>query len=51
MGYTVMIAEKPSAGRDYAKYLKISDKHDGYISGFSPVVNREMIVTLSLIHI
>lgn len=51
MGYTVMIAEKPSAGRDYAKYLKINDKHDGYISGFSPVVNREMIVTWAVGHL
>ena len=49
--YTVMIAEKPSVGRDYARYLHIDEKHDGYICGYSDVLDKNMVVTWAVGHL
>ena len=49
--YTVMIAEKPSVGRDYARYLHLDEKHDGYICGYSDVLDKNMVVTWAVGHL
>lgn len=45
MSKTVILAEKPSVGRDLARHLGARDRHDGYIEG------PNYIVTWSLGHL
>lgn len=53
MGKIVFTTEKPSVAREYAKVLKIkqTEKTDGYIEGYSPVMNSIVIVTWCLGHL
>lgn len=48
---TVIICEKPSVARTFAEYLKISNKKDGYIEGYSSVLNKDIIVTWTIGHL
>ena len=43
----VVVAEKPSVGRDIARCLGCREKHDGYLSGF----NGQVVVTWSFGHL
>lgn len=53
MGKTVLITEKPSVAQEYKKALKVSasGKNDGYIEGYSPVLNRDMVITWCVGHL
>lgn len=44
---TVFITEKPSVAQDYKKYLQVTPMENtrGYIEGFSPVLNKNIIIT------
>lgn len=48
---TVIITEKPSVASEYANVLGISARHDGYISGFSSVINKDLIITWAVGHL
>lgn len=51
--YIAITTEKPSVARDYAKYLKLTDseKHDGYIAGFSSVLEHNVVITWAVGHL
>lgn len=53
MGKTIIITEKPSVAQDYRKVLKVQpkEKTDGYIEGFSPVMNRTVVITWCVGHL
>lgn len=52
MGKTIFITEKPSVAQEYKKVLKISgDKHNGYIEGHSPVLNKDVQITWAVGHL
>ena len=53
MGKTIFITEKPSVAQEYRKVLKIqtSEKTDGYIEGFSPVMNCLVQITWAVGHL
>lgn len=38
MSKTLVLAEKPSVGRDLARHLGARDRHDGYIEGPNYIV-------------
>lgn len=50
---TIFITEKPSVAQEYRKVLKVqtSEKTDGYIEGFSPVMNANVIITWAVGHL
>ena len=45
--------EKPSVAQEYRKALKINqtEKKDGYIEGFSPVINKNVLITWCVGHL
>lgn len=49
----VFITEKPSVAQEYKKVLKINQKEktDGYVEGFSPIFNKNVIVTWAVGHL
>lgn len=51
--HAIIITEKPSVAQEYKKVLKISQegKTDGYIKGFSPILNKDMIITWCVGHL
>lgn len=51
MGYTVITTEKPSVAQEYAKVLHIHDRHDGYITGHSDVLNKDVCITWAYGHL
>lgn len=49
---TVIITEKPSVAREYARILKVSGKsNQGYIQGYSSVLNKNLCVTWAVGHL
>ena len=50
---TIFITEKPSVAQEYRKVLKlaVSDRTDGYVEGFSPVLNKDVIITWAVGHL
>ena len=50
---TIFITEKPSVAQEYRKVLKVqaTEKTDGYIEGFSPVMNTNVIITWAVGHL
>lgn len=53
MGKTIIITEKPSVAQEYKKVLGIkpSDKTDGYIEGYSPVLQKDVQITWAVGHL
>lgn len=51
--YSVITTEKPSVAQEYRKALKINqtEKKDGYIEGFSPVINKNVLITWCVGHL
>lgn len=48
----VFITEKPSVAQEYRKVLKISaERSNGFVEGFSPVMNANVIITWALGHL
>lgn len=49
----IFITEKPSVAQEYRKALKVNstEKHDGYIEGFSPVMNTTLVITWCVGHL
>ena len=50
---TIFITEKPSVAQEYRKVLKIQSngKTDGYVEGFSTVMNTNVIITWAVGHL
>lgn len=50
---TIIITEKPSVAQDYRKVLKVdsNSRTDGYVEGYSPVMNTNVIITWALGHL
>lgn len=50
---TIIITEKPSVAQDYRKVLKVqSQEHnDGYIEGYSPALEKDVIITWAVGHL
>lgn len=50
---TIFITEKPSVAQDYRKILKVNPQSgtDGYIEGYSPVLNKNIIITWAVGHL
>lgn len=50
---TIIITEKPSVAQEYKKVLgvKPTEKTDGYIEGYSPVLKKDMIITWAVGHL
>ena len=50
---TIFITEKPSVAQEYRKVLQVqsADKTDGYVEGFSPVMNTDVIITWAVGHL
>lgn len=50
---TIFITEKPSVAQEYKKVLKIkqSGKTDGYVEGYSAVMNTNVIITWAVGHL
>lgn len=50
---TIIITEKPSVAQDYRKVLKVQsqERNDGYIEGYSPVLQKEIIITWAVGHL
>ena len=53
MGKTIFITEKPSVAQEYKKVLQVKSegKKDGYIEGFSPVLNKDIQITWAVGHL
>lgn len=53
MGKTVVITEKPSVAREYVRVLGIrpNEKTDGYVEGYSPVMDTDVAVTWCIGHL
>lgn len=53
MGKTIFITEKPSVAQEYVKVLKINKtgKNDGYVEGYSPVLNKDVQITWAVGHL
>lgn len=53
MGKIVVVTEKPSVAKEYARVLQLrpTEKTDGYVEGFSPVMNTDVAVTWCLGHL
>ena len=49
----IFITEKPSVAQEYKKVLKVSptEKTDGYIEGYSPVLNKNVQITWAVGHL
>lgn len=50
---TIFITEKPSVAQEYRKVLKVQsrEKTDGYVEGFSSVMNTNVIITWAVGHL
>lgn len=50
---TIFITEKPSVAQEYRKVLKVQsrEKTDGYIEGFSSIMNTNVIITWAVGHL
>lgn len=49
---TIFITEKPSVAKAYQKVLQISEKnHGGYFEGYSPKLDRDIIITWAVGHL
>lgn len=50
---TIFITEKPSVAQDYRKVLQVkaSGKTDGYVEGYSPVLEKDVIITWAVGHL
>lgn len=50
---TIVITEKSSVAQDYRKILKIqsAERTDGYVEGYSPVMNTNVIITWAVGHL
>ena len=50
---TIFITEKPSVAQEYKKVLKINakSKTDGFVEGFSPVLNKNVVITWAVGHL
>ena len=50
---TIIITEKPSVAQEYKKVLgvKPSEKTDGYVEGYSPVLKKDVIITWAVGHL
>lgn len=48
---TIIITEKPSVAREYARILKVSGNKQGYIEGFSSVLNKNLCITWAVGHL
>lgn len=51
MSYTVIVTEKPSVAREYAKVLGISGSNDGYIEGRSKKTGMDYRITWAVGHL
>lgn len=53
MGKTIIITEKPSVAQEYKKALKVtaSEKTDGYVEGYSPVLSKNVQITWAVGHL
>lgn len=53
MGKTIFITEKPSVAQEYVKVLKVkkTGKTDGYVEGYSPVLNKDVQITWAVGHL
>ena len=53
MGKMIIITEKPSVAQEYRAVLQLAakGKKDGYVDGFSPVLNRNIIITWCVGHL
>lgn len=53
MGKTIFITEKPSVAQEYIKVLKVkkAGKTDGYVEGYSPVLNKDVQITWAVGHL
>ena len=53
MGYTIFTTEKPSVAQEYVKVLQIKKegKTNGYVQGYSPVLDKEVQVTWAVGHL
>lgn len=51
--YTVIVTEKPSVAQEYKKVLNVNttEKTDGYIKGYSDVLNTNTIITWCVGHL
>ena len=49
--FNVIVTEKPSVAREYAKVLGISDKQDGYIEGKSKIDGKQYKITWAVGHL
>lgn len=53
MGFTAFITEKPSVAQEYRKVLQlqVKGKNDGYVEGYSPVLNKDVKITWAVGHL
>lgn len=53
MGKTIIITEKPSVAQEYRTTLQITPagKRDGYVEGYSPVLNKNIVITWCVGHL
>lgn len=53
MGYTLFVTEKPSVAQNYKDALQLQQhgQHNGYIEGFSPVLNKDIRITWAVGHL
>lgn len=51
MPYTVITTEKPSVAQEFAKTLHVNNRHDGYITGHSDVLNKDVCITWAFGHL
>lgn len=53
MAQIIITTEKPSVAQEYRKVLQISqtDKKDGYIEGYSPAIEKNVIITWCVGHL
>lgn len=53
MGYTIFTTEKPSVAQTYKNTLgvKVTEKTDGYIEGYSSVLNKNVQITWAVGHL
>lgn len=53
MGKTIIITEKPSVAQEYRQTLQIdpNGKGDGYVEGFSPVLQKNIVITWCVGHL
>lgn len=53
MGKIVIITEKPSVAQEYRTTLQLAadGKRDGYVEGFSPILNKNVVITWCIGHL